>query len=103
MPEIGQIRFSKKFDTAYEKGSPPNLNRSPLSKFELKVQEFQSQVKEDTRSNNEYFTLPNPIIQSYRELPPNTGLAYGPAAAAATASLAKPPLLYSQASAASLH
>ena len=79
MPEIGQIRFSKKFDKTYERGEPPRLNRSPLSKFERKVQEFQTQVKEDTRTNNEYFTLPNPIIESYRDLPPDTSLAYGPA------------------------
>ena len=79
MPEIGQIRFSKNFDKTYERGDPPRLNRSPLSKFEKKVQEFQTQVKEDTRTNNEYFTLPNPIIESYRELPPDTSLAYGPA------------------------
>ena len=78
MPEVGQIRFSKKFDKTYERGQPPKLNMSPLSKFEKRVQEVHTQVKEDTRSNNEYFTLPNPIVESYRELPPNTGLAYGP-------------------------
>jgi hypothetical protein len=29
--------------------------------------------------NNEYVSRPNAILESYRELPPDTSLAYGPA------------------------
>ncbi len=43
------------------------------------MQEFKIQVQQDTHSNNEFLTAPNAIIESYKELPPDTSLAYGPA------------------------
>ena len=97
MPEIGQIKFGQKFDKKYEKGEPPKINRSPLSKFERKLNEFEGKVQDDTKTNNEFFTTPNKILESYRELPPNTGLAYGPSSAVTI-----PLYLNSNASAASL-
>ncbi len=45
-------------------------------KFESQLYDVEVRVKEDTSTNNQYFTNPNPIIESYHEIPPETSVAF---------------------------
>lgn len=48
------------------------INKQSPFKFESNLYDFQEKVNEDTFTNDQYLTAPNPIIESYKEMPPAT-------------------------------
>lgn len=102
LPQLDQIKFQEKVGQKQysQERTPLQLKRArfdvpdmaeltkPKEQFASNLYDFAAAVKEDTQSNNAYFTTPNPILQSYRELPPDTSIAYGPVASMGLASQA---------------
>lgn len=101
--QVDQVKFDNTTPVKYvhkqDDGPPTQFKRATFKmpdlvihkpqekKFESSLYDFEVKVKEDTVTNNQYFTAPNPIVESYRELPPQTGVAFGPGPAASQSSV----------------